>query len=111
MTPAGVRLLPPYDAYLDQRDRETLLPDPTLQRRVWKVLGNTGVVLADGRIVGLWRPRKTGKRLVVTVETLAPVSNQTRAEIEAEAALLALYRNYTSARVAYADETLPGGPP
>jgi len=109
--PVGVRLLPPYDAYLDQRDRETLLPDPALHRRVWKALGNPGVVLADGHIVGLWRPRKTGKRLVVTVETFAPVSNQTRAEIEAEAALLAPYRNCTSARVAYADETLPGGPP
>lgn len=55
--PAGVRLLPPYDSYLDQRDRETLLPDKALHRRVWRILGNPGVVLADGHIVRLWRPQ------------------------------------------------------
>jgi len=37
LTPSGVRLLPPHDPYLLQRDRETLLPDKTLHRRVWQV--------------------------------------------------------------------------
>jgi hypothetical protein len=100
---AGVRLLPPYDAYLDQRDRATLLPDKALHRRVWRILGNPGVVLADGQVVGLWRPQKKGRRLVVTVETFAPLSREARAELDAEAALLAPYRGCTSADVAYAD--------
>ena len=100
---AGVRLLPPYDAYLDQRDRATLLPHEALHRRVWRILGNPGVVLVDGQVVGLWRPQKKGRRLVVTVETFTPLSRQARAEIDAEAALLAPYRGCTSADVAFAD--------
>ena len=104
-TPAGVRLLPPYDSYLDQRDRATLLPDKALQRRVWRILGNPGVVLADGHIAGLWRPQKKGKRLVVTVESFAALAQNARAEIEAEAALLAPYRGCTSAEVTFADQS------
>jgi len=101
--PEGVRLLPPYDAYLDQRDRATLLPDKLLHRRVWATLGNPGVVLASGEIVGLWRPRKTGRRLVVAVEAFTPLSPPVRAAIEAEAALLAPLRNCTAAAVTFAD--------
>jgi hypothetical protein len=101
--PSSVRLLPPYDSYLDQRDRETLLPDKATHSRVWRSLGNPGVVLADGQVAGLWRPQKKGKRLTLTVETLTPVSRGIRAEIEAEAALLAPYRGCGSTSVIFAD--------
>ena len=103
-SPTRVRLLPPYDSYLDQRDRATLVPNKALHRRLWRIIGNPGVVLADGQIVGLWRPRKQGKRLIVTVETVAPVARKARAEIEAEATGLAPYRGCTSAEVAFADD-------
>jgi hypothetical protein len=102
-TAASVRLLPPYDAYLDQRDRATLVPVRELHRRVWRILGNPGVVLADGQLVGLWRPQKKGKRLILTVEAFTALSRGTRTEIEAEAALLAPLRGCTSAEVAFAD--------
>ena len=98
---SGVRLLPPYDAYLDQRDRGTLVPDRTLQRQVWRILGNPGAVLADGQIVGLWRPQKKGKRLVIAVEPFATIVRRTRTEIEAEAALVAPLRGCTSVDVTY----------
>jgi hypothetical protein len=97
----GVRLLPGYDGYLDQRDRATLLPDKELHRRVWKTLGNPGVVLAAGEVVGTWRPQKKGKRLTVTVEAFAPLPRKARAEIEAEAALVAPHRGCSSADVAF----------
>jgi hypothetical protein len=103
LIPSSVRLLPPYDSYLDQRDRETLLPDKATHSRVWRSLGNPGVVLADGQVAGLWRPQKKGKRLTLTVETLTPVSRGIRAEIEAEAALLAPYRGCGSTSVIFAD--------
>lgn len=99
----GVRLLPPYDAYLDQRDRATLLPDKELHRRVWTILGNPGVVIEDGQIVATWRPQKKGKRLGLSVEAFGPLSPATRDEIEAEAALLAPLRGCTSAAVTFAD--------
>ncbi|MDB5058497.1 MAG: hypothetical protein JWO59_1969 [Chloroflexi bacterium] len=100
--PTGVRFLPPFDAYLDQRDRETLLPDKALHSRVWTKLGNPGVVLVDGRLAGTWRPQKKGKRLVLTVETFSPASREARTEIEAEASLLAPFRGCTVAEVDFA---------
>jgi hypothetical protein len=98
-TSDGARLLPPYDAYLDQRDRATLLPDKALHRRVWTILGNPGVVIDDGQIVATWRPKKQGKRLGLNVEAFGTVSPSLRAEIEHEAALLAPVRGCTSATV------------
>jgi hypothetical protein len=99
----GARLLPPYDAYLDQRDRATLLPDKALHRRVWTVLGNPGVVVDEGQIVGTWRPQKKGKRLGLNVEAFGPLAPETRDEIEAEAALLAPLRGCTSASVTFSE--------
>jgi hypothetical protein len=103
--PTSVRLLPPYDAYLDQRDRATLLQDKSLHRRVWRILGNPGVVLEEGQVVGLWRAKKKGPRLALSIETFAGLSGQTRAEIETEAQLLAPFRGCTSADVAFADSS------
>ena len=39
-----MRLLPPYDTYLDQRDRLTLLPDKALHTRVWTPIGGPGTL-------------------------------------------------------------------
>lgn len=100
---SGARLLPPYDAYLDQRDRATLVPEKALQRRVWTILGNPGVVLVDGEVVGLWRPQKKGKRLLVNVEAFVTLSRRARSEIEEDASLLAPHRGCTSVEVAFAD--------
>jgi hypothetical protein len=99
--PVGVRFLPPYDAYLDQRDRATLLPDRTRHRQVWAVLGNPGGLLVDGELMGTWRPQKKGKRLNVTVSAFDPLSPGARAAIEAEAALLGPIRDCTSVAVTF----------
>ena len=101
LEPAGIRFLPPYDAYLDQRDRATLLPDTGRHRQVWTVLGNPGVVLVDGEIAGTWRPQKKGRRLSVAVAAFGPLSPGTRAEIEAEATLLGPIRGCTSVEVIF----------
>jgi hypothetical protein len=103
--PAGVRLQPPYDAYLEQRDRATLLPDKAVHRRVWRILGNPGIVLADGQVVGLWRAQKKGRRLVVSIDTFGRLSQQVRDEIKTEAELVAPYRSCTFAEVAFGDSS------
>ena len=64
----GVRLLGPGDPQLQRRDRETLVPDAAWRKQVWKASGGSGVVTQDGRAVALWRARKQGKTLEVTVE-------------------------------------------
>ncbi len=98
---SGARLLPPYDAYLDQRDRATLLPDKARHRQVWAALGNAGVVPLDGEVAASWRAQKKGKRLTIAVEPFGPPAPQARAEIEAEAALLGPFRACTSVEVSF----------
>ena len=68
--PTGLRLLPPHDPYTQQRDRATIV-DPAHHREVWMPVGDPGAVLADGRVVGTWRPRRSGRRLTLTVRTFA----------------------------------------
>jgi hypothetical protein len=99
---SGVRLLPPFDPYLDQRDRATLWPDPAVRKRARTGIGAPGVVLVDGDVAGLWRPQKRGKRLVVTVE---PVTTAARAAAEgmaAEAQIMAPYRGATTGEISWA---------
>lgn len=95
----GIRLLPPQDPYLQQRDRTTLLPDKTLHNRVWRPVRPPGVVLAAGQPVATWRSRQAGKRLAVTVEPLGRLPAATRAGIQAEADLIAAFRDYQAAQV------------
>ncbi len=102
LTTTGVRLLPPYDPYLSQRDRGTLL-DRSLHRQIWKKVGNPGVVLVDGRISAMWRPQKKGRRLVVSIESIEPLTEQTRSEIAAEANLIAPFRGCTTADILFDD--------
>ena len=95
----GVRLLPPSDPYLALRDRNTLLPDRALQRRVWRPIGSPGVVLLDGRVAGTWRPRKQGRRLTLTVEPFERLAPPAREAIQAEAERAAPHRGATTAEV------------
>jgi len=99
--PFGVRFLPPYDAYLDQRDRLTLVPDKAQHRQVWATLGNPGGLLLDGELVGTWRPQKKGKRLAIAVSAFGPLPPRARAEIGAEAALLGPVRDCTAVEVTF----------
>lgn len=64
----GVRLLAPGDPQLQRRDREVFIPDPAWRKRVWTASGGAGVVTRDGTPVALWRARKQGKTLELTVE-------------------------------------------
>jgi hypothetical protein len=60
--PSGVRLLPPYDPWLQQRERALLVADAGRRRLLWRASGNPGVVVADGEIVATWRPARQGRR-------------------------------------------------
>jgi Winged helix DNA-binding domain len=99
--PHGLRLLPPYEPYLQQRDRMTAVPDTALHRRIWKHTGNPGVVLRDGEVTGLWRQRKKGRKLLVTVEPVTTLSTRDRTLIQAEAEPLAEFRGCAITEVGY----------
>lgn len=66
-TASGVRLLGPFDLFLQGRDRETVVPDETARTDLWRTLGRPGGLLVDGEVVGSWRPRASGKRLRLAV--------------------------------------------
>jgi hypothetical protein len=91
-----VRLLGPFDPYLQTRDRSLLVGDAARAKDLWRALGRPGGVLVDGEIAGTWRPRKAGKRLAVAVELWRDVPT---AELEAQAERLAAVRGAEPAGV------------
>jgi hypothetical protein len=95
----GVRLLPNLDPLNTGRDRELLVPDPAVRKRIWTVLGGPGTVLIAGEVGGLWRPAKKGRKLVVTVEPLGELTESAREELAAEAERLAPFRGAETAAV------------
>jgi Winged helix DNA-binding domain len=90
----GVRLLGGFDPYVTQPDRETLMPDRALRRRLFLPVGRPGVVLHDGVLAGLWRGRKHGAVLEVEIEWLGR-----EADISREANAVARVRGCDAARV------------
>jgi hypothetical protein len=100
--PEGVRLLPGMDPLLQARDRDVLVPGRERQKEVWRVLGNPGVVLADGEIVGVWRGKlAAGKRIDLTVTPFGPLTAPQRTEIEEESAHVARARGVPAATVTF----------
>jgi Winged helix DNA-binding domain len=100
---SGVRLVPPMDALLQARDRDLLVPDKALQKEVWRVLGNPGVLLVDGEIGGVWRAKMSGKKRVdLTITPFGTLNATSRKAIEAEAAEVARARRATDATTSFA---------
>lgn len=99
--PHGLRLLPPHEPYLQQRDRTIAVPDTGLHKRIWKHTGNPGVVLRDGEVAALWRQHKKGRKLLVAIEPVTTLSPRDRTLIEAEAEPLAEFRGCAITEVGY----------
>lgn len=87
----AVRFLPPRDPYTQCRDRETLVAKEH-HRTVWAPVGAPGTILVGGRIAGVWRPKKSGRSLTVTVSPFSPLSPSTVEALEQEAESLGPYR-------------------
>ena len=97
--PADVRLLGPYDAWLQLRDRDTLLPDRARARDVWRTIGRPGAVVRGGEVIGTWRPRSAGTRLTVTWEPWVRATSALRTTLAEQADRLATVREQTLAGV------------
>ena len=99
-TPKGVRLLPPHDPYTQIRDRETIV-EKKYQREVWRSVGEPGTVLAGGKIVGTWRPGKSGRKLTLAVKAFGSLPNPDRKSIQNEAEQVARLRGVSSVNVEF----------
>lgn len=101
--PRVTRLLAAFDPYLQARDRTLLVPDPSLHKVLWPILGRPGVLLVDGEVLGTWRPKRSKARLEITVAAFAPLPPTVRRDIEAEAERVATVRAATDVRLVYAE--------
>ena len=92
--PAGeVRLLPAFDQYTvaAPRDRDAVLAGGQ-RARVYRPQGwLSPVLLAGGRIAGVWRHEAKGGRVTVEIEPFTALGRRERAAAEAEAGSLAAF--------------------
>jgi hypothetical protein len=95
----GTRLLGPFDLFLQLRDRSSLVDDPARAKALWPVLGRPGAVLRDSEVVGIWRPRKAGAKLGLTVELWAKPSPGLSQGIADQAERLAAFREVALGKV------------
>lgn len=93
-----VRLLGPFDPYLQARDRDLIVPDKRVHKTLWPVLGRPGVVFAGGEAVGVWRTKAAKSRLTITVEEFAPMPAPVWRQLEAEAERVAAVRGADDVR-------------
>ena len=95
----GVRLLANRDPLNAARDRDVLVRDPEVRKRIWTSIGGPGTVLVDGEVAGLWRPAKKGRKLVVTVEPLGKLNAAAKDELAAESERIAPFRGAETAEL------------
>jgi Winged helix DNA-binding domain len=101
--PEMVRLLGPFDPYLQARDRELIVPDKSVHKLLWPVLGRPGVLFVDGEVVGTWRTKTSGKKIAITVAAFAPLPPKVWKQVEVEAERVGEVRGATDVTVQRAD--------
>ncbi len=94
-----LRLVGPYDPYVQLRDRELLVPDAVHRKQLWPVLGRPGAIVADGELLGTWRARTTGNKLTLTIDPWHRLSTDDRALLDEQSERLASFRGLELARV------------
>ena len=88
----SVRLLPEYDPYVMAfREREHLVP-PEVRAQIavhgkgrFEGAAGTPLLVVDGLATGIWRRKKSAKRIELTVEPVRRLTRPERAGVEAEA--------------------------
>jgi hypothetical protein len=85
--PAGIRLLPYFDAYVVAcQPRELLFPGRAAGRAL-SPSGQAGtfpVLLIDGTAGGVWHQRRSGRKLDITVEPLGRLAASQRRELDGQ---------------------------
>lgn len=86
--PAGVLLLPYFDAYtVGCHPREHLFPGRAAARALaGSQAGNFPVLLIDGTVAGVWHQRRAGRALAITVEPLGTLTAGQRRELDRQVA-------------------------
>lgn len=103
--PSRLLLLGAHDPYLDLRDwdRRLILPDSNRHRSVWKTVGNPGVILRGGRILGIWKSKTVRDALHVDMQPFEALSTSEEKALKDLAQQYAAFRLLAlkGCRVAY----------
>jgi len=80
----GVRLLPYFDAYVvGCHPRDLLFPGIAKERALaGGQAGPVPVLLVDGVVAGVWHQRRSGRKLVITVEPFSDLTTGQRRELD-----------------------------
>ncbi len=92
-----LRLLGPFDPYLQLRDRELLVDRVAQRRDLWRTLGRPGAIVLDGEVMGTWRPKTSGKKFTVNADLWHDLPRARRTELAEQAERLAAHRDLTLA--------------
>jgi hypothetical protein len=102
----AVRLLPAFDPYVIGAPRRGGLFPVAHKRRIYRGAGwISATVVADGRIEGVWRQERQGRKLTLTVEPFARPSPSLRAGVSAEAERLAVFLGCTLQKLSWSATT------
>lgn len=80
----GIVLVPPHDPYLRQVDRTLLVPDSGRRRQVWRALSAPGALLVDGEVAGVWRYRRSERKVTITPFEALTTAQRKKAERSAQ---------------------------
>jgi winged helix DNA-binding protein len=102
VTDGLVRLLGPFDLWLQARDRSVVVPDGSRHQALWPTIGRPGAVLVGTEVVGTWRPKASGRKLTITVEAWDALPVGDRNRVEEQADRLATHRGATLSALVWA---------
>ncbi|HET7481223.1 MAG TPA: winged helix DNA-binding domain-containing protein [Actinomycetota bacterium] len=95
--PSGVRLLPAFDQYVVNVTRNvdhilrSELKDRVYRQAAWV----SQIVLVEGRMAGVWKHERKGKRFIARVEPFETFNGRTRKSVEREAERYAAFYDAT----------------
>ncbi len=87
-----VRLVGSHDGYLQGRDRDSMVASAARRKALWPTIGRPGAVVADGEVLGLWRPKTAKGGFTLRLTPWTTLTKVRRTQIEDEAERLAAFR-------------------
>jgi hypothetical protein len=97
--PDLLRLLGPFDLFIQGRDRSLILPDKAKHKALWPILGRPGAVLAGTEIAGIWRPQASGSAFTLRIDLWSRLDRAARSRLETQAERLAAHRGLVLAGI------------
>jgi hypothetical protein len=88
-----LRLLGGFDLFLQGKDRDLIVPDASRHKELWPILGRPGAVLHGTEIVGIWRPKASGRQFTLRLSLWTALSKRSRIQLDMEAERLAAHRD------------------